>query len=207
VNAAGRGRGGAGRGRNLILIGYRGCGKSSVGRLVAERLGWPFTDTDERVEQLAGRCLRDIFQTEGETVFRRMESQVLAEILRGLDWPPSASRRTAGERRVVSVGGGAVLVAANRRRIRQAGLCVWLQAGVDELERRLAADPRTADRRPALTDLSWREEIGRLLALRAPLYADLADERVQTDGRSIAQVADELVAVLRSRGWLGREAE
>ncbi len=207
MNAVGTGRGGAGRGRNLILIGYRGSGKSSVGRLVAERLGWPFTDTDERVEQLAGRCLRDIFQTEGETVFRRMESQVLAEVLPLPDRSSSVSPRNACERWVVSVGGGAVLLGANRRRIRQAGLCVWLQAGAEELERRLAADPRTADLRPALTDLSRREEIRQLLAMRAPLYADLADERVQTDGRSIAQVADELMTVLRSRGWLGEEAE
>lgn len=186
-DAAG-GRGDADRSLNLILIGYRGCGKSSVGRLVAQRLGWPFADTDERVEQLAGRCVRDIFRTDGEAAFRRMESRVLQEVL------------SAGHQ-VVSVGGGAVLVAANRRLIRSAGLCIWLQASAAELERRLAADPRSAELRPALTDEDPRAEIERLLALRAPLYADAADERIGTDGRSLAQVADQLVAMLRARGW------
>lgn len=218
MNAAGRGGGGAGGGRCLILIGYRGCGKSSVGRRVAQRLGWSFADTDERIEQLAGRCVRDIFQSEGEAVFRRLESQVLAEILpapdalrparpQGRHGKGGALLQATNLGRVVSVGGGAVLVAANRERIRQAGLCVWLQAGVEELERRLTADPRSAELRPALTDQSPRDEIDRLLAIRAPLYADLAHEHVQTDGRSIAQVADELVAMLRSRGWLGGDAE
>jgi shikimate kinase len=188
VSRAGGGRSGADRGSNLILIGYRGCGKSSVGRLVAQRLGRLFTDTDERVERLAGRCVRDIFRIDGEAAFRRMESQVLQEVL-------------SAERQVVSVGGGAVLVAANRQRMRQAGLCIWLQASAEELERRLAADPRSAELRPALTDDSPRDEIERLLAIRAPLYADTADARVKTDGRSIAQVTDALVAILRARGW------
>ncbi len=76
------------RGRNLVLIGCRGCGKTSVGRAVAAKLGWAFVDTDERVAALAGRPIAGIFATDGEAAFRELESRVIAEAVRDAGLPP-----------------------------------------------------------------------------------------------------------------------
>ena len=143
--------------RNVILIGYRGCGKTCVGREVAARLGWTFVDTDERIEA-QGRSIRQIFEQEGEPFFRRLETDVIAEVTRGTE-------------QVIAVGGGAVLSEANRTALRAAGLCIWLTAPVAELHRRSLADPRSLATRPALTPRSGLDEIRHLLAQREPLYA------------------------------------
>jgi len=124
--------------RNVILIGYRGCGKTCVGRELAARLHWPFVDTDEQVEATAGRSIREIFEQDGEVAFRQLEPRAIADVT-----------RASGQ--VIAVGGGALLSAANRAALRQAGVCVWLTAPATELRRRLRADPRTGATRPALT--------------------------------------------------------
>src|SRR3954447_21902345 len=97
----------------LFLIGYRGSGKSTVGRLLAERLGWAFVDADEELEIRAGRSIADIFTTDGEPAFRALESAVLREL---------ASR----DRHVIACGGGVVLRDDHRRLLRTGGHCVWL---------------------------------------------------------------------------------
>ena len=93
----------------VTLIGYRGCGKTVVGRQLAQRLGWSFVDTDQAVEEQAGRTIREIFQTDGEMAFRRMEADLLDDAL-------------ARRRCVVSAGGGAVLARRNRKAIRSVTL-------------------------------------------------------------------------------------
>jgi shikimate kinase len=167
---------------NVVLIGYRGCGKSYVGREVARRLGWPFVDTDERIEAAAGRCIRDIFAQQGEAHFREMETRIIPQV-------------TATRGQVIAVGGGAVLAASNRAKLRRAGVCVWLTAPATELYRRLEADPRSGTTRPALTTRGGLAEVRHLLAQRRPLYAGLADHVVPTRARSVAEVA---TAVLRA---------
>ena len=168
---------------NLILIGYRGSGKTSVGRLVAEHLGWKLIDTDELTERAAGRSIAAIFADSGEAAFREMESD-------------AAERAVGGTRRVISVGGGAVLAQANRDKLRQAGLCIWLTAPAEELHWRLQADPRSASQRPALTDASALEEVRRLLAIREPFYQALAHRVVDTSGRPVPEIAREVVAIV-----------
>jgi shikimate kinase len=169
----------------VILIGYRGCGKSSVGRALADRLGREFVDTDDEIERRIGRSVRDIFHADGEAVFRRLERDVIAEVIgRG--------------NRVISVGGGAVMTEENLGLLRDAGICIWLTAPPEELLRRVIADRRNAERRPPLTDSSLEQEIRTLLAQREPRYRALADHIVETARRSPDDVVAEILRRLEA---------
>ncbi|MGO9920697.1 MAG: shikimate kinase [Isosphaeraceae bacterium] len=168
-------------GRGLILIGYRGSGKSTVGKIVADRLGRPFRDTDLEIEARSGRSIAAIFAEEAEPSFRDWEERTLAEL--------------AGEfpEAVLATGGGVVLREANRRRIRDFGFVAWLQAPPEELARRLETDPRSPTSRPALTHAGTLGEIAQVLAVRAPIYRELADATVETEGKSADWVASALI--------------
>ena len=175
----------------VTLIGYRGCGKTVVGRKLAERLGWTFIDTDDAVEQKSGKTIREIFQTDGEVGFRRIEADVLDEAL-------------AGRRRVISAGGGAVLARRNRKALRSAGVCVWLTAPPADLHRRIEADACSASRRPNLTSHPGLQEVEAMLQVRLPVYEATADHVVSTAGRSVEQVVE---AVLETFGVTARAME
>jgi shikimate kinase len=167
----------------IFLIGYRGTGKSTVARHLAQRLGYDSMDADEEVERRAGKSIAAIFADDGEAAFRDLESQLVDEL--------SRLRRT-----VVALGGGAVLRDANRNAIRAAGPVVWLTAPVDAIAARLADDPATASRRPNLTKMGGREEVEAVLAERTPIYRQCATLTVDTVGKTCAQVADEIAANL-----------
>ncbi|MBL8880087.1 MAG: hypothetical protein JNG88_13290, partial [Phycisphaerales bacterium] len=100
---------------HIALIGMRGSGKTSVGRVVAANLGRAFVDCDEHIEQRAGISIRELFEQHGESGFRRLESEILAGLL-------------GASNQVVSVGGGAVIAAENRRLLATRAICVWLRA-------------------------------------------------------------------------------
>jgi len=170
---------------NIILIGFRGTGKSTVGRRLAERLGWDFVDADDALESRLGKSIAAVFAEQGETAFRDHESQLLVDLL-------------AGTHRVISLGGGVILREQNRARFRGAGPVIWLQADPQSIVDRLARDPRTASQRPALTELSAKEEVVELLRVRAPLYAESADLAVATDARSVDAIVDEIVCFLQT---------
>jgi shikimate kinase len=170
-------------GSPLFLIGYRGTGKSTVARHLAERLGYDSVDADEEIERRAGKSIAAIFADDGEASFRDLESRLVVEL--------AHLRRT-----VVALGGGAVLREANRMAIRAAGPVVWLMAPVDVIVARLAADPATTGRRPNLTNRGGREEIETVLAERTPIYRQCATLTVDTNGKTCAQVADEIAANL-----------
>lgn len=171
---------------NITLIGYRGTGKSTVARLVAERLDWQWVDADSRVEELAGRTIREVFQAEGEAGFRDRETAVIREL-------------AACDRLVIAAGGGAVLRPENRQVIKASGMTVWLVASAETIERRLTSDPSTASRRPALTTTDPREEIRQLLSQREPLYRLCADLIVDTDQCSAERVAEQIVQAFQDR--------
>jgi shikimate kinase len=164
----------------IFLIGYRGTGKSTVACLVAERLKWDSIDADDEIERRAGKSIADIFATQGETAFRAIEASVVAEL---------AERRKT----VIALGGGAVLLAENRAAIRGKGPVIWLTANVHTIESRIAADASTAQRRPNLTTSGGRAEIENLLAEREPQYRECATFVVATDGKTSAEVADEIL--------------
>jgi len=168
----------------VTLIGYRGCGKSTVGRQLAQRLGWEFIDTDERIEQQAGCTIREIFERDGEAAFRKLEIEVLENAL-------------AGTRRVIAAGGGAVLARRNRKAMRSSSACIWLTAPPDELLARLSVDDRTATQRPSLTGDDALEEIEAVLFERLPVYEATADHVISTAGQSIDAVVEAVLDYLR----------
>ncbi|MEX2139687.1 MAG: shikimate kinase [Pirellulales bacterium] len=171
---------------NLLLIGYRGTGKSAVARLVAERLGWRWLDADVELERRAGKSIAAIFADDGEPMFRDLESEMLAELVR-LD------------RHVLALGGGVVLRPENRALIKQAGSVVWLTADPETIQARVQSDPTTSARRPNLTRSGGLDEVRQLLAQREPFYRECAGAVVDTSGRSVAEVAEAVVESFRVR--------
>ena len=153
---------------NIVLIGYRGAGKSSVGRGLAARLGKLFVDTDTIVQERAGRSIRQIFEEQGEHVFREHEARAL-------------QAACLHENAVISVGGGAVMNPDNAARLKQAGRVVWLRAPAPILWRRICGDEASARQRPRLTPKGGLEEIVHKLADREPVYESLADQIIDTD--------------------------
>jgi shikimate kinase len=169
----------------IVLVGYRCTGKTTVARLLAERLGWDWVDADSVLEARAGRSIREVFATEGEAAFRAHESAGLVEL---------CQRR----RHVIATGGGIVLTAENRQRLRQAGWVIWLTADAATLWQRLQQDATTAERRPNLT-VGGLVEIEELLHRREPLYRACADVQIDTAGRSPEQVAELILAAWSAR--------
>ena len=169
----------------LILIGYRGSGKSTVGRILAARLGRPFLDADEHLEARAGRTIREIFAAEGEPGFRERESAVLREL-------------TERGPLVLATGGGVVLREANRERIRMAGFVVWLTADALTLWDRLQTDPVTRERRPNLAG-GGLEEVTHMLAVREPLYRGLANLEINVGELSPDVAANRILAEWNAR--------
>ena len=166
---------------NLLLIGYRGAGKSKVAQIVAERLGWHWVDADIELERRAGKSIATIFREDSERAFRDLETEVLRDLVR-LD------------RHVLALGGGVVLRAENRELIKKAGNVVWLTADPETIQARVLADPTTSARRPNLTTSGGLAEIQQVLAQREPLYRDCAGAVVETSGRSLPEVADEVLS-------------
>lgn len=170
---------------NIILVGYRGTGKTTVGRLLAQRLGVPFADNDDRIEELAGKSIAEIFATEGEPGFRDRESAALAELC-------------ARSNSVIATGGGAVLREANRKLLKARGFVVWLTAPPETIWQRLQSDPATGARRPNLTTTGGEDEVKALVAAREPLYREVADFVSPTDTLSPDAVADAILTA-----WTG----
>lgn len=170
----------------VFLVGYRGCGKSTVGRLLAERLGWESVDSDDVVEAEAGKTIAAIFAEAGEPAFRDLEERIVAGL-------------AARERTAVSLGGGAVLREATRQRLAAAGPVFWLTAPARTLAARIAGDTTTGDRRPSLTGLSGLAEVERVLTQREPIYRECATVAVDADGRPPEAIADEIAAWLQEK--------
>lgn len=164
---------------NLFLIGYRGTGKSTVGRLISQRLDLPFVDSDDEIERRAGQSIAEIFASEGEAGFRDRE----AEIVRDL---------AAQDRTIVALGGGSVLREVNQIAISQ-GRVVWLQADPVTIHRRVNSDQSTAERRPNLTIGGGFDEILQILEQREPIYKACADVIIDTEAKVPEQVADEVL--------------
>lgn len=171
------GRGGH-RPARLLLVGMMGSGKTTVGRLAAQRLGWPHLDSDAEVEEATGQTVSEIFAGRGEAAFRAAES---AALVRALDTEPV----------VVSVAGGAVLDPDNRRLIRANGTVVWLRAEVGTLADRVG----DATDRPLL-DGDTERALAELDAVRRLLYAQIADAVVDVDDKTPEQVAMAVIDAL-----------
>lgn len=152
---------------NIILIGFMGSGKSTVGRELHQRLGYPLVDMDQVIEQRAGKTITEIFATEGEEAFREMETALLREFN-----DPSVPRR------IISTGGGVIGRPENRALIKQLGYVVWLDAGPEVILERT----RKNRLRPLLHTDDPEARIRALMAEREPLYQETAHLKLDTGG-------------------------
>jgi shikimate kinase len=165
---------------NLILCGMMGAGKTSVGKEVAKALGWRWYDTDQLIVERHGN-VTEIFAKHGETYFRQLETEIVKELVQA-------------DCMVLSVGGGLVLREENVSLLRKNGQIVFLCASVETLEKRLQLDSS----RPLLqTEESLRERLQRLLKERTPIYEAVADFTVNVDGKTLEEIAAEIVSQIR----------
>lgn len=163
----------------VILIGYRCCGKTTVAAALAERLRWPWQDSDAVVETTYHKTIAAMFAEDGETVFRDREVAVIADLLRQKPI-------------VLATGGGAILREETRQTLRQSGTVVWLTASPQTIFDRMNCDVRTSSLRPSLTSLPPMEEITKLLTFREPLYRETADIVIETDTLPPAVIVEHL---------------
>jgi len=171
----------------VVLVGFMGSGKSSVGRELARRFAAPFVDVDERIEEAAGCTIRDLFAREGEPTFREREKEALREVV-------------SVKGRVVATGGGAFADDGNRALLRTYAPVVYLEAGVETLLARLSGEADSAAGeavRPLLRGADREKVVRDLLSRRVPGYRE-ADFTVRTDGRTVGEVAGQVEA------WLER---
>ena len=169
---------------HLILIGYRGSGKTTVGAILAQRLGRPFVDLDEQIEAAAGCSIAEIFVKEGELGFRERERQALLDSLKG---SPS----------VVSTGGGIILKPENRSALREAGFVAWLTAAPEVLWQRMLADPLTSSRRPNLQQ-GGLEEVVAMMGKREAMYAESAHARFDVASGSPETLAADILKAYKA---------
>ncbi len=160
---------------NLILIGLRGCGKSTLGKILAPRIGMVFFDLDRQVEDFSSMPITEIFKQQGEQSFRQLESDALVRLRRQTEM-------------LLATGAGVICNPQNRRLLQELGLVVWLRVSPEESVHRLADDAS----RPPLTVLAPLDEAFEIAAQRNDLYAQTADWVVDTDGRTLEEVCNEL---------------
>jgi shikimate kinase len=160
---------------NLALIGFMGTGKTSVGRHVAEQLGFEFIDTDELIQTRTGRIIADIFAKEGEPAFRALEKQVVKEL-------------SIREKTLIATGGGLPTNEENLTALKSFALVICLWASPEKIWERV----RNQSHRPLLHDADPQKKIRELLAVREPFYRQ-ADVLINTDLRSVREAAQQIV--------------
>ena len=194
----------------VSLTGFMGCGKSSVGRILSELLCCPFVDLDDAISERAGRSIPEIFAAEGESYFRELERETLADIIR------SHSSDDLSARLILALGGGAVMTQACERMVHEKTLCIYLKASVDTLISHLEGQ---AAGRPLLNTAAMpsasvisseppsvmssevetsplRKRILKLMSLRAETYERTAHHIIDTDGKTIADISSEILDII-----------
>jgi shikimate kinase len=166
--------------QNIALVGFRATGKSTIGRILAEKLGYTFVDMDEELVARFGTDIHNWVQEHGWEAFRDAEAQLLAEL--------------AGHiRQIVATGGGVVIREDNREQLKTNFFTIWLQTSEENIQARLSQDPKTRSQRPALTELSLREEITAILQQRTPWYRETADLILATDAQDPAELVKSIL--------------
>jgi shikimate kinase len=171
---------------NIVLIGYRGAGKTTVGTLLAAKLKRDFIDCDDYIERTSHLSIREIFELCGESYFRVVEGEALANICKQ-------------NGRIVATGGGAVLRYKNVRHLKTNGVVFFLDVDPDEAFSRISGDAATAARRPSLTGKDMQTEIKEQVEFRRPYYLKAADYTIDASKKSAARVVDEILEILEKR--------
>ncbi len=171
---------------NLYLVGYRCTGKTSVGRLLSDAMGWTFVDMDNELVAEAGIPIEDIVNSRGWKYFREREAQLLEKL-------------SQATKQVISAGGGIVTVPENVATMRGSGKVIWLHASPATIAERMEADIDTARQRPPLHGNDSLAEIEEVFAERLPLYDEAMHLQVETDGLSQREVAEHILRWLETK--------
>ena len=167
-------------GKHVIMTGFMGAGKTTVGKALAEKQKVPFLDTDQLIEEKAGMTISRIFEIQGEEAFRKMETSVLEDLLKRND------------QTVISVGGGLPLRDENRELLRKLGTVVYLQVKPETVLERLKGDHT----RPMLQGGDAGERARSQLEYRTPLYQKAADLVVDVDDKTVSGIAEKIIELL-----------
>lgn len=162
----------ADKNRNIILIGYMGSGKSTVGRKAARAVGYNFLDTDSLIEEEEGMTISALFDTKGELYFREKETETIQKLIAG----PKGN--------IIATGGGLPMREGNSGLLKELGTVIYLKAETDTLVKRLSGSTT----RPLLQSGDLREKIETMLAIRGPVYEACADLILQTDNMSFYEI-------------------
>lgn len=171
---------------NLVLIGYRAAGKTTVGRRLSVSLQKEFVDTDDLIEERQGTPIEEIVKIHGWDYFRAIEREVISEISNLDDL-------------IIAAGGGAVLEPENVKALRRNGFIVWLKAEIQILLQRMAKDPRTATGRPSLTGKGTLEELKEVLSRRENFYEQASEVQVDTSLLDVDGVVNSVLSVFQDR--------
>lgn len=166
---------------NIILIGFMGCGKTSVGKRLSKKISFCFKDTDQLIEEKAGKTISEIFADEGEKAFRNMETECLKNLI---------ACKESGM--VLSVGGGLPMREENRGLLRKLGNVIYLKASGETVYNRVKHDTK----RPLLQGNNPRGRILDLMAARKGFYEDAAEYTVSVDNKTFTQIIEEIEALL-----------
>lgn len=168
---------------NIVLIGYRCCGKTSTGKLIAEMLDRRFVDTDELIIHKAGCSIDEVVSSHGWEYFREIEKKVVNDV-------------SSLDNLVIATGGGVVINRGNVINLKKNGFIVWLYANVDIIKKRLKEDVVSGDNRPSLTGADPTDEVNKVLEQRESLYRDAGDMAIDTSQLNINEVSDMIIKKL-----------
>jgi len=171
---------------NIVLIGYRGAGKSTVGSRLAIRMGNGFVDTDDLLEKSQGASIRDIVDSYGWGHFRALEKSIIEEV-------------SHKDNLIIAPGGGAVLDPENVMSLKENGLIIWLKAAREVLCQRIDQDSHTVASRPSLTGKGALEEFEEVMASRNPVYERAADVALDTSALDIEEAVAAVLSIIRRK--------
>jgi len=171
---------------NLVLVGCRTAGKTTVGRRLSASLRKTFVDTDDLIEEFQGIPIGEIVKIHGWDYFRAIERRVISEI-------------SSYDDLIIAAGGGAVLEPENVKALKRNGFIIWLKADIEILLQRMAKDPRTATGRPSLTGKGVLEELKEVLAHRENFYEQASEIQVDTSLLDVDGVANNVLSIFKER--------
>ena len=167
--------------KNIVLIGYMGCGKSTVGRKAAKALGYTFLDTDVLIEKEEGMHIARMFEAKGEAYFREKETETIKRLIDG------------EKGNIIATGGGLPMTEGNPELLKELGTVIYLKADNETLVKRLSNDKA----RPLLRNVNLKERVETMLAIRGPVYEACADMVLQADRMSFYEIICQIEKILR----------
>ena len=177
---------------HIILIGYRGTGKSAVGKILAEKLKMPYYDTDELIEVAYGRSINEMVAEHGWAYFRERE----CETIQGL---------TVLQGSVIATGGGVVMDEGNATILKKHGVLIWLRADVKTIVKRIQEDLSSNKQRPPFSQDDIVKETKDVLKNRIPVYSRLADYSIETTNKDVDEIVDSICQFLKETDRIGKK--